>query len=488
MKKSINSSIFGNIIYQSIYQIMAILMPLVVAPYISRTLGAEKIGEFSYITAIANYFVIFTMLGINNYGSRKISQLRNDNKAMLDNFFGILKFHIILSIFMVILYYLFIYFFLDNTFTQIAIAASFFIISSIFDIQWFFAGNENFKVTAGLSTISKLLTGILIFVFVKKPSDVLYYTLIMAFSHFFTNILPWYFLLKRFSIKFIFKNISVGSIKKHIIPCFVFFIPVIAITVYRTIGKVFLGNFSTMEQAGLYENADRVTQIVLGIIGGIGYVMQQRMSNLYSKKEDSSAEFYLYISFLLTGLVACALSFGLSAVSEVLAPVYFGEQFRESGLIISILALEILYVSFANVVRTNYLIPTEKDRQYVFSVSVGCFINLICNFLLIPSFGGLGAAISVMVTDFGVFLIQSYVVKNEIDIKFYLKIYLDFILIGSIMWLSVRSVGIYLGENIISLITQIVIGCFVYTILSFYYLKYKHSKVYKSIINKMNII
>ena len=59
-------SIKKNFIYQSAYQIVLIVVPLVTTPYLSRVLGPDQIGVFSVTQAITNYFVMFAMLGMSS--------------------------------------------------------------------------------------------------------------------------------------------------------------------------------------------------------------------------------------------------------------------------------------------------------------------------------------------------------------------------------------------------------------------------------------
>ena len=56
-------SIIKNYIYNAGYQLLLLVVPLVTTPYISRVLGPEGIGVYSYTTSIASYFVIFAVLG-----------------------------------------------------------------------------------------------------------------------------------------------------------------------------------------------------------------------------------------------------------------------------------------------------------------------------------------------------------------------------------------------------------------------------------------
>ena len=58
-----------NLFYQTLYQILATAFPLITTPYVSRVLGSHNIGTYTYVATIANYFVVFSMLGITDYGT-----------------------------------------------------------------------------------------------------------------------------------------------------------------------------------------------------------------------------------------------------------------------------------------------------------------------------------------------------------------------------------------------------------------------------------
>ena len=66
--------------YNLIYQILIIVLPLITTPYISRVLGAENIGIYSYTISVATYFILFGSLGIATYGQREIAYIQDDKK------------------------------------------------------------------------------------------------------------------------------------------------------------------------------------------------------------------------------------------------------------------------------------------------------------------------------------------------------------------------------------------------------------------------
>ena len=87
-----------NFLYNVVYQILILLIPLVTVPYISRVLGSSGIGIYSYTYSIVYYFMVFAMLGLNNYGNRSIAKVRDDEVKLSKTFKEIYCMQIITSI------------------------------------------------------------------------------------------------------------------------------------------------------------------------------------------------------------------------------------------------------------------------------------------------------------------------------------------------------------------------------------------------------
>lgn len=85
-------SVRRNFLWNSSYQLLLVLAPLVTTPYLSRTLGAEQVGVYSFTYSIANYFVLFATLGMANYGVRVVASAGDDragrSKAFWSTFFS----------------------------------------------------------------------------------------------------------------------------------------------------------------------------------------------------------------------------------------------------------------------------------------------------------------------------------------------------------------------------------------------------------------
>ena len=219
-----------------------------------------------------------------------------------------------------------------------------------------------------------------------------------------------------------------------------------------------LGNMSTYEQVGFYNNAEKIINIPMGIITALGTVMLPRMSNIVASGNKEKTHDYIRLSIKVVTLLSSAIAFGLMGVSSVLAPVFFGKEFVVCGDIMKFLAVTVFFIAWANVIRTQYLIPYKMDSIYVTSTMVGAILNLIINWMLIPKYQANGAAVGTIVAEFSVMFIQMVAVRKEIPVYKYIKTYIPIMIIGLIMAILVGWIGTSLGVRIKTLTIQIFIG------------------------------
>lgn len=459
------NSIKKNFLYNVVYQMLILIIPLIVTPYLSRIIGAEGIGIYSYTYSIVYYFMLFTLLGVNNYGNRTIAKVRDDKDKLSKTFWSIYWLQIICGFIMLTLYLLYILIF-DNDYKMIAIIQSLFIISAMLDINWLFFGLEEIKLTILRNTFVKLGNLILIFLLVKSSNDVGKYTLIMASMTVLSQILLWSFVDKRID----YKKVTFKDILTHLKPNLVLFIPVIAISLYRIMDKVMLGALSNISEVGFYENAEKLVGIPLTFITALGTVMLPRMSNLVSKGEMNKINDYIYKSIKFVMFLSSAMCFGIITIGYDFAPIFFGQEFQKTGILIMLLSVTLLFLSFANVLRTQYLIPNEKDKIYIISVFLGALVNLILNLILIPKYASIGACFGTIAAEFMVMFYQARSLRKVLKIKEYLKESTIFILKAFIMLICIYPLKYLNISKLLIIFIQITLGTIIYIVLNIKYI------------------
>ena len=467
-------SLQKNFLYNVLYQILLVILPLITAPYISRTLGATAVGVYSYTYSVAYYFLLIAMLGIGNHGNRSIAAVRDDRKKLDKTFSSIYSLQVITFSIAILAYAIYLVLFVKDN-RLIVLLQLIYVTSGLFDIGWLFFGLEQFKLTVARNTLIKISTVVLMFVFVHKPSDLWKYTLIMSAGTLFSQAYLWLYVKKYVS----FEKCSVKEITSNIKPVLILFIPVLAYSIYKVMDKIMLGIMSSYDQVGFYNNAEKIINIPMGIITALGTVMLPRMSNIVANGDKKRVDDYIRISAKLVTLLSSAIAFGLMGVSSVLAPVFFGDEFIACGEIIRLLSVTVFFIAWANVIRTQYLIPNKRDSIYLTSTMVGAILNLIINWMLIPKYQANGAAFGTIVAEFSVMLVQMVAVKNELPMRKYIMSYSPILIIGLIMAVLVDRIGIKLGVSVSTLAIQILAGGFFFCIATIAYLRISNDEMWR---------
>jgi len=474
------SSLKKNLAYNVAYQILVIILPLITAPYVSRVLGADGLGTYSYIFSIVTYFGLFGMLGIANHGNRSVALVRDNRQKVSEAFSNTYIIQLCTTVIALLLYFLFIYCWFSGDKT-IAYIESIIVLSYVLDITWFFFGLEQFAVTVTRNAIIKIATVVAIFIFVRSREDLWIYALIMSCGMLFSQIYLWLRIRKYAD----FCKPSWSQVKSNIKPVLMLFIPAIAYSIYKLLDKVMLGAMSSMSQVGLFDNAEKIINIPSSLITAFGTVMMPRITVLLGTGDEHRISYLNKISVRYFTLLVVGAAFGLAGICNVLAPVYFGSEFVGSAPIIAGLGFSLIFVTWANVIRTQYLIPNKLDKPYVISSVIGALANLAVNIILIPKFAGIGAMIGTISAEFTVFFVQLILVRRSFPMSQYLQPVLFLFPIGMIMFAVVYWIGAYMGNTIITLIIQILVGGFLYLSGSMVYLKVIHDEFFEKLTSRI---
>lgn len=454
-------SISKNYFYNLFYQILTIVMPLITTPYLSRVLGAEAIGIYSYTLSIVTYFILFGTLGISMYGQREIAYVQDEEKKRSKVFWEIVLLKIIMMTISITVF-LFTYGSGDQykIYYRILIIE---LISQCIDISWFFQGIEEFKKTVIRNSIVKLLFAISIFIFVKSPNDLIKYIIIIACANLLGNLSLWMYVPKYI------KKVKIKDLQvfKHLRPTIMLFIPQIAVQIYTVLDKTMLGHMiENKAEVGYYEQAQKVVKLLLTIVTSLGTVMVPRMASTFAKGDNEQLKKYMYSSFQFAFSLSFPIMGGIILVSKEFIPIFFGQGYDKVILLINIIVPIILFIGLSSIIGTQFLLPTKKQKEYTISVIVGAIFNFIFNLVVIKKHASIGASITTVMAEFLVTIVQFYFIRNFIEIKKIFKLARNNVIAAGGMMLIV-----YLTSKIIPLhgismmIIKIIEGCAIYGII-----------------------
>ena len=384
----------SNFIYNLLFQILNIVAPLITTPYIARVLGADGVGIYSYTSTIATTFALFATLGSSIYGQREIAMQQSDLQARSTVFWELLILRLGTTLLVTIAYLVLCFLYRD--YTVYLLLCLFIVIAPMLDTSWLFTGMENFKVTVTSNSIIRLLIIASLFLLVRKPEDLGAYIAINAAS----GVLGTVYLF--FSLPHYVKPVPLKqlNILQHLPGVIKYFIPIIAVQIYSQIDKLMLGAMgANAAENGYYEQARKLTNLVVVMTTALNTVLLPRLSNLFGKDDKKAMVQTYQETFHFTLLLLLPIAVGLFMISDEFILWFLGADFIKTAALLKWSCLLIIFMTIGNFIGMQYLNPTGQQGKMTVVYLIAAGVNVVLNLLMIPRLLSEGAIIASVVAE-----------------------------------------------------------------------------------------
>lgn len=445
-------SFVSNVIYSSLYEMVVLLIPLITTPYISRVLGPENIGNYSFVVGIVSYFGIVAALGTINYASREIAFRQSHLYKRTIAFYEILIFRTICTS-VVMLLYLYFIFCVTNKYRVLYIIQITTVLSWVFDISWFYHGLEDFKIITIRNTTVRLAGTILIFLLVKKPEDLGRYALILGASNLVGNIFSWIG-LKKYLVPVKKRDIKIFS---HFKGSLQFFAATVAVQIYTVFDSTMLGVMKNTTEVGYYSQSQKVIKLCLTLISSFVLVLVPRIAVLFSENNKKEMNRYFHLSLDYLFMISLPMMVGCILCSDSFVPIFFGRGYEPVAVLMKMLSLLFVILGLGQLTG-NLLSAVNRQMKSTISVCVGAVCNFILNLILIPQFASVGAVMASVISECIVTILEIKYIRDVLDVTYIRKALYKYLLPTCIM------IGVILGVRVFdlslyaSLIVQVLSG------------------------------
>ena len=444
-------SVKKNYVYNMLYQLLQIVLPIITTPYIARRLGAEGNGIYGFTVSIVTYFILFGSLGVGLYGQREIAYNQKDKEKRSKVFFELFLFKFITMFISASVFYL--VFCIRGNYSIYYRILLIEMLANVLDVTWFYQGMEEFKNITIRNFIIRIIGLICIFVFIKSPQDINKYLFIHVSCALFGAVILWLGLRK-----YLVKPKKL-NIMRHLPMMMALFIPQIAIQIYTVLDKTMIGAIlHDMNEVGYYEQSQKIIKILLTVITAVGTVMLPRLANCFAEKNYEQIKRYMYKTFSFVFALAFPLMLGIAVVANNFAPLFFGAGYDKVPLIMQVLSLIVLTISISNITGTQYLLSTKRQKEFTISVIVGAIVNFLFNLVFIYYFKSVGAAIATVIAELAVTLVQLYFVRKDFKFTDVIKLSGNYVVASIFMFAVCYTVDAFITERLLGLIIQVISG------------------------------
>lgn len=402
-----------NIVYSGILTTANYIFPLITYPYVSRVLGVNNIGICDFVDSIVNYFVLFSMLGVNIMGIREIAKCNGDSNKINTTFNSILVLNTlstsVVAICLIIAIYCVPKLYEYKGLMWIGVVKLMF---NYLAVEWLYKGLENFKFITTRSIVVRCIYVFCVFIFVRTPNDFpIYYLLLvgMVVANAVVGITH-----ARHYVSFTLMNIE---IKQYVKPFFSLGFYSLLTTMYTSFNVVYLGFVSTPTEVGYYTTATKLHAIFLAMYTAFTGVMMPRMSSLVS--EGRMDEFKRLLSKSVKVLFLVALP--IMAVAMIFAPqiidIVAGNGYEGAIAPMRIVMPLILIVGYEQILVIQVLMPLKEDAIILRNSMLGAIVGVVGNIILVPHYACVGSAIVWVISELVVLCSSQYYVSKQLKIR-----------------------------------------------------------------------
>lgn len=418
LKNSELKSLIHNFFSLSILNVINYTFPLILVPYLTKVLGVENFGKYVFSFAIIQYATLFVSYGFDYSATKYVTINREDNHKLSSIFFNVLILRFLIGfICAIIIYFSCKLIFDDIQEIKLYLYGIGVFIGYALTPLWFFQGMEKMKFVTIINFISKIISTLLVFIFIKNKNGLEYVNLFFSIGSIISGILSVFFAIYIFKLKLIIPKLI--DFKKHLFEGWSLFLSTIFMSMYRETNVLMLGAFTDYKIVGYYSIAEKIIKAIQSVISpftNILYPFFGRKLNVKNEEEKMLTIFFKFTKYY--SIFIFILVILLYFFSNFIFNTFFGSSFVNSILNFKILTLVVFFGGLNYLLGIVGLINLGFEKDFTYSVFISSFFSILLGYFLIKNFKDIGASITMSITELVLFcLILSKYYKNKIIYK-----------------------------------------------------------------------
>ncbi|MET7028786.1 oligosaccharide flippase family protein [Sediminicola luteus] len=297
--------IFVNFGYLSLLQLIGIIGPIVIFPYLIDKLGKENYGLIIFAQATATFFVVLVNFGFNITATQEISQYRNNKNKISEIVSSVLILKCLLIIFSIILLTAIIPFIPEAKNNYLLFYVSLYLcLNDLVLPIWYFQGIEEMKYITYLNSFSKILTLILILVLIKTPEDYIKVPIIYLVSGIIIGFIAMRIIFVNHKIKFVY--LGIRKTLSYARSSFYIFLSRASFVLMESSSKIIINSFFGLSELAVYDFLLKITEALrkpFSLLSQAFFPYLSKTKNMKMSKRilmySTLVSFFVYIALVL---------------------------------------------------------------------------------------------------------------------------------------------------------------------------------------------
>ncbi len=397
LKNEDNKKLLSSFISLSTLQGVNLILPLILLPYLVRTLGVELYGLIAFSTAFVYYFQVVTDYGFNLTATRETSIYRDNKTKIVEIYNSVMIIKLILATLCFILMSIIVLSFKilrDNY--EIYYLSFGVVIGNALLPMWLFQGMEKMKYMTILNLITKVSFTILIFIFVNKKQDYLLVPIFTSTGYIISGLVSILIIKKSFKITIAKQPIKTLKIYLH--DGWYIFLSQLKITFFSNSNILILGFFTGNVEVGYFSSAEKIIRTLSALQTPVVNAMFPYISKNIKNKPRKIINQINKIAKIGT-ICYLTIIILIFIFAETIVLIMFDSIFPEVVLILRIIVVVPLFVFLNNLFGTQILLNIGKDKLFFRVLLITAIINVILVFPLTYWYSYIGTSIAMVIAE-----------------------------------------------------------------------------------------
>lgn len=451
-------SLTKNTIFYMVYNILNIIFPFITGIYVAKILLPNDIGMVESAKNLVQYFVILSFLGIPTYGLREIAKYRNNKENLNKTYTELIIINTISTICFLIVYILLVLCVpMYREQIQLYLIVGLLILLNIFNNTWLYEALEEFKYISIRNLIFKIISFMVLILFVRDENDYLWYAAINVIGtagNYIVNIIN--------SKKFVTFSLKKVELKKHMKFIIYLVFVNLAIEIYSLVDITMLGFLCEGSNVAFYSYGIKIYRILISVLNSLTIVVIPKLTLLYNENRLGEYNSLISKTFKVILLIAIPLIIGIQFTADFLICFVYGNAYISSAYVLKILSISLLISPLGYLLGSRVMLITGNEKKMVIPVMTGAIINVICNFIFIRYFNEIGAAIASVIGELAVMIVYLYYSKKYFRLKNVKKSIINVLLASIIMGINLLVISYLPVNKKIIFLIQFIVAIIIY--------------------------
>ena len=388
-----------NFFYLGLSQGINLLVPIVIVPYLIKTVGIEKFGVIALVQTISSFFYIFTDYGFNITAVKSLSINRYDDLKVSEITNQVLSTKLLLTVISLPIFIAVNWYFLKENASLSFILMNFMLVlGQAFLPIWLFQGLERNQYIAYANFFSKILFVFSLVIFVRKENDFILCNFLLGLTNFLSGIGITLYFIKRYKKQSIHFFIPFSLIKEQLKDGKEIFISNFSINTYINSNILILALFASPRLVGIYSIAEKIIFLIRSLLGIYIQAIYSSACQIAQKRRyiyfKSFINTYTIILLVAVSFVLIVLNFYSLEIVSLLSKqntIELSHYVKVLSFVPFVVALNIS--SYVTLLAYNYKLYNARI------LIAGALLSLILNFVLVPQLLINGTIISILITE-----------------------------------------------------------------------------------------